>query len=91
MRELRLEYWSRVTKGRNVSVDIENGSAFCGKQMDSVLKETLAVSVMREHLETVAVKDEEHNPPLQLQERPHRLREESQKEIRALEEKAFQD
>ena len=59
--------------------------------MDSVLKETLPVSVMREHLERVAVKDVEHNPPLQLQERPHRLTEESQKEISALEEKAFHE
>ena len=33
--------------------------------------ETLAVSVMREQMETVAVKDVEHTPPLQLQERPH--------------------
>ena len=46
---------------------------------------------MREHLETSAVKDKEHNRPLQLQERRHRLTEETRKEMNVLEEKALQE
>ena len=52
-------------------------------------KETLAVSVMREHLETGAVKENEHNRPLQLEERRPRLTEASLIEIKVPEEKAL--
>ena len=56
-------------KGRNVSVE-RRENAISGKQLDSVQKETLVVSATE-------IVDRQHNRPLLLQKRGHRLTEEN--------------
>ena len=75
MKDLRREHWSRVTKEETSARKEKWKSAFSGKLLNSVQKETLAVSVMREYLETGTIKDKKHRHPLLLEERRPRLTE----------------
>ena len=64
-------------------------NAISGKQLDSVRKETHAVSVMIERLETDAIRDEKDTRPLLHQKRRHRLTERNHQKVQALEEKVL--
>ena len=64
-------------------------SAISGKQLDNVLKETHAVSVMMEHLETDAIRDKTDNHPLLHQKRRHRLTERNPQKVQVAEEKVL--
>ena len=67
-----MEYLSRVTKEETSALKVNWESAFSGKQLDSVQKETLVVSVTGKPQETDAITDtdpipvKEHNHPLLL-------------------------
>ena len=71
MKFLRRGYQSKVTKGRTSAWTGEWENVVSGKQMDSVQEEALAVFASE------VIVDDEHNHPLLLQRRRHRLTEES--------------
>ena len=67
MKELRQEYWSRVKKGETSARKEKWESGFSGRRTDSVQKEIPVV------LTTGLILVMEHNHPLLLQNRRHRL------------------
>ena len=62
MKGLRQEYQFRVTKGGKSVLKGTWANAISGKQLDSVRKETPAVSVFIQHLETEKTRDKKGQP-----------------------------
>ena len=70
MKELKQEYWFRLRKGKTSALKGQEENAVSGEQKDSVQKEMLAVSVMM-----TGSMERNHNRPLLLRDRRHKMTE----------------
>ena len=79
---------TKSQKGKKASAERKVENAISGKQLDSVQKETLAVSVIIPHLETDAIRDEKSKRPLLYQKLRHRLTERYSQKVQEVEEES---
>ena len=86
---IEMEVLVKSQEGRNVIVERSGRMLSSGKQLDHVRKETHAVLVTMEHLETGAIIYKKDNRLLLHQNCRHRLRERNHQKVQALEEKVL--